>query len=305
MTSVVTTDSVSCKSKEGKETRFDLYAFSFEEWDDYKRNLWKSWFKIDAVEEAVHKILWSEKVMWEFFRDKSGLVYSTEAFEEFVRKLWLVYPLEEFDSSDIYFNLWKSWVLNFGKYILPPSIETCIEWSKCAQLILSTRQGTKEIVWELFSYITDFDTAFDREFIAHYSHAREEIKESIIRQNWYLPDEFLVFSSIWIKNGYSDEVSMRSMFRLMREWAWIIKDNGLVNTLWIAEMNKGTHLNNWFFKACKKRLWVSELTLLDWLGNIIGPKNNTNTYNSTMTIFNTHATIDLVAGWISSVIRWT
>lgn len=289
------------KAMETRDKKFDLYGFSFEQWDDYKRKLWKSWFRIESVEEAVHKILWSEKVMWEFFEDKLGWIYSTEAFEELVRTLWLLPPEEDFDSSDIYFNVWNKWLINIGSYILPPSIESCIIWSKSAQLILSTKRGTKEIVWSLFSYITDFDTAFDREFTAHYSHAREDIREAIIRQQWYLPEEFIVLSSIWVKSEYTDEVSRKTMFRMMREWTWIIKDEWLVDVLWLAELNKWTEGNNGFFLACKRKLWVEELELVDMRGKPISAKNTQKNYHSTMATFNAHASVELVAGWISTI----
>lgn len=284
--------------------QFTYHPLSFNRWENYEYKLQKSWFQVADIEEAVHKILWWDKVMWEFYHDNSGRIYSTEEFEKYGRDEWFIKCNEDFDDPEVYKDVWEKRVQNRGRYILPPQVAKCIENSKSAQIILATVQDTNNIVGTLFSYVTDFETAFDREFMAHYGHSKVAIQDAIIRQHWYMPEEFLVFSSIWMKNRYTDGVSMKAMFKMMAEWGKVIITSDLSHTTWIAEMNKWSVTNNWFFRACKKKLGVTELDLLDKTGYPTGPRNNMPNYNSTMTIFDTSATIRLVAGWLSSVLKW-
>lgn len=203
------------------------------------------------------------------------------------------------DGKDCFWDIWR--------FRLPTPIEKCIgtPWSKetiiwpgrSAQLVISTEKWTNNIAWVCMTYKTNnLEEAFNNELSAHYAwrywyikRAMEEIYDDM-DEKW-----IMVFPVIWMLPKYA---SLRSMMRMMRDWAKELISDDFAMIPGIAEMD----MTNNFFDLCSRQLSVTPLKLLDHRGDPISAINKRLDYCSSVVTFRAIAAIEKARQWISSVI---
>lgn len=194
-----------------------------------------------------------------------------------------------------------------GRFRLPTSIEKCI-WTpgsiepivwpwKSAQIVIATKKWTNEIAWVCMTYKTPtLRDAYENELAAHYGGRYTYIKRAMERLYDDLEDNgIMVFPVIGMLPKYA---SIRSMMRMMRDWARELISDEFAMTPWIAEMD----MTNNFFDLCSRQLSVTPLTLLDHRWDPISAVNNRLDYCSTVVTFRAISAIEKARQWISSIV---
>lgn len=202
---------------------------------------------------------------------------------------------------------WENCLDDIGRFRLPTPIEKCIgiPWNhqtivwpwKSAQIVISAEKWTNNIAWVCMTYKTNtLEEAFKNELNIHYGwrygiikRAMETIYDDLDR-NW-----IMVFPVIGMIPKYT---SIRSMMRMMRDWAKELISDEFAMVPWIAEMD----MTNNFFDLCSRQLSVTPLTLMDHHWDPISAVNKRLDYCSTVVTFRAIAAIEKARKWINSVI---
>lgn len=203
------------------------------------QDLWAHWIWEFVQCDCCRKMMSKKDIFWHLAKEMYDRTVS-----DIIKILW-INSIPCIDcAKTTSFVYWEWHVNNIQERLL----------TKPSHLVVA-QDSRGEIVWYMDWYVDSVDWIFNREYYSHYKDIWVwEIKNRVIQAIWYLPNEMLVFSWIWLIERHSN---FFNIFYLLKHFFETISTID-VNTPAIWELDKNNHIYRLFNIIWYLSLWIND-----------------------------------------------